>query len=93
MGVEAMLLLLPVIVGAIYGEKNEIIAFLIPITVLGLVYLIFGRKKPEDSMIYGKDGMIIVASAWILWSLFGALPFTISGAIPFYIDAFFEMVS
>ena len=93
MGVEALLLLLPVIVGAIYGEKNEIIAFLIPIVVLVLVYLIFGRKKPEDSMIYGKDGMIIVASAWILWSLFGALPFTISGAIPFYIDAFFETVS
>ena len=93
MGVEALLLLLPVIVGAIYGEKNEIIAFLIPIVVLVLVYLIFGRKKPEDSMIYGKDGMIIVASAWILWSLFGALPFTISGAIPFYVDAFFETVS
>lgn len=93
MGVEALLLLLPVIVGAIYGEKNEIIAFMIPIVVLVLVYLIFGRKKPEDSMIYGKDGMIIVASAWILWSLFGALPFTISGAIPFYVDAFFETVS
>lgn len=37
--------------------------------------------------------MVIVASAWILWSLFGALPFTISGSIPSYLDAFFETVS
>lgn len=93
MGVEAMLLLLPVIVGLIYGETKEITAFFVPIVILVLVYLLLGRKKPENSTIYGKDGMIIVASAWILWSLFGALPFTISGAIPFYIDAFFETVS
>ena len=37
--------------------------------------------------------MVIVASAWILWSLFGALPFTLSGSIPSYLDAFFETVS
>jgi len=72
MGVEAMLLLLPVIVGLIYGEMKEVTAFFIPIAVLVIVYLIFGRKRPEDSTIYGKDGMIIVASAWILWSIFGA---------------------
>ena len=93
MGVEALLLLLPVIVGAIYGEKKELTAFLIPIIILVFLYLVFGLQKPEDSTIYGKDGMIVVASAWILWSIFGALPFTISGAIPFYIDAFFETVS
>ena len=37
--------------------------------------------------------MLIVALVWLLWSLFGALPFTISGSIPSYIDAFFETVS
>ena len=93
MGVEAMLLMLPVIVGVIYGEIEEIKAFFVPIIILGIIFLVLGRKKPEDSTIYGKDGMIIVASAWILWSLFGAMPFTISGAIPAYIDAFFETVS
>ena len=93
MGVEALLLLLPAIVGFIYGENDEIIAFMIPILILTLLFLIFGRKKPEKSTIYGRDGMIVVASAWILWSIFGALPFTISGAIPSYIDALFETVS
>lgn len=93
MGVEALLLLLPVIVGFIYGETQEIIAFFIPIVILTFIYLLFGRKRPENSMIYGKDGMIVVASAWILWSVFGAIPFTISGCIPMYIDALFETVS
>lgn len=37
--------------------------------------------------------MVIVASAWILWSLFGALPFCLSGCIPDFVDAFFETVS
>ncbi len=93
MGVEALLLLLPVIVGAIYGERDEMGAFAVPIIILLVMYLFFGRKKPENDMIYGRDGMVIVASAWILWSVFGALPFTISGAIPEYIDALFETVS
>ena len=44
-------------------------------------------------MIYGKEGMVVVASAWITWSLFGALPFTLSGSIPNFVDAFFETVS
>lgn len=93
LGVEAILLLLPALVGVIYGERKETVSFLIPAAVLVVVYLIFGRKRPENSTIYGKDGMVIVAGAWVLWSLFGALPFTISGSIPFYIDAFFETVS
>ena len=44
-------------------------------------------------MIYTKEGLIIVATAWIFWSLFGALPFFLSGCIPNFIDAFFETVS
>lgn len=93
MGVEALLLLLPAIVAIIYGEKREVIAFLIPIVILAFLFLLLGRKKPEKSTIYGRDGMMIVPSAWLLWSIFGALPFVISGAIPSYIDAFFETVS
>ncbi len=92
LGVEAALMLIPSIVSLIYGEDGWK-AFLITSVILFFVYLIFGRKKPKDSTIYGKDGFIIIASAWVLWSLFGALPFWISGTIPSYVDAFFETVS
>ena len=92
LGVEALLLILPAIVGVIYQEKSAVY-FLPPIILLTLIYLIGGRKKPENSTTYAKEGMVVVALAWILWSLFGALPFFLSGYIPSYLDAFFETVS
>lgn len=92
LGVEAILLLLPALVSLIYREFSGVY-FLIPSGILIVIYLLVGMKKPENRTIYGKEGMVIVASAWILWSLFGALPFTISGSIPSYLDAFFETVS
>lgn len=92
LGVEAALLLVPVLVAVIYQEKCGIV-FLIPIVILCLLFFVAGRKRPEHGQIYGKEGMVIVALAWILWSLFGAMPFTLSGYIPSYVDAFFETVS
>lgn len=92
LGVEALLLLLPAAVGLIYQEESGK-CFLITAAILGVIYLLLGRKKPANSRFYGKDGMIVVASAWVFWSLFGALPFTMSGCIPNYLDAFFEIVS
>lgn len=92
LGVEGAVLLLPALVSLIYQEKSGF-SFLIVSAILGLIFLLFGRKKPECTRIYGKEGFVVVGFAWILWSLFGALPFFISGSIPNYIDAFFETVS
>lgn len=92
MGVEGLLLLLPALVGLIYKEKCAVY-FVITAAVLAVVFLLIGRKKPENTVLYAKDGLMIVSSAWILWSLFGALPFFLSGSIPNYMDAFFETVS
>ena len=92
LGVEAAVLLIPALVSVIYGESGWK-AFLLTSAILAFLYLIFGRRKPKDSTIYGKDGFIIIASAWILWSVFGAIPFWISEVIPSYVDAFFETVS
>lgn len=69
LGVEAVLLMIPVIVAALYQEMSGI-AFLIPAGILLLLFFLAGVKKPEQSHIYGKEGMVIVALAWILWSLF-----------------------
>ena len=92
LGVEGAVLLIPALVSLIYHEKSGF-SFLIVSAVLGGVYLILGRKRPKCTRIYGKESFAIVALAWILWSLFGALPFVISGSIPNYIDALFETVS
>ena len=92
LGVEGAVLLIPAFVAFLYGE-SDVVQFLIVSAVLGVIFLIFGRKKPENKMIYGKEGLVIVGLAWILWSLFGALPFVMTGSIPSYLDAFFETVS
>lgn len=92
LGIEGVILFLPALIGYCYGEEAYL-SFIVPGLVLILIRMIFGRKKPENTKLYGKDGLIIVALSWILWSLAGAMPFYISGSIPHFVDAFFETVS
>ena len=90
---ETLMLALPAVVSLIYGESC-FYAFLIAIgisLVAGGALWLF--SKPKDSVIYAKEGFITVALVWIVLSAIGALPFTLCGAIPNYVDAFFETVS
>lgn len=91
--VESIFLLLPAVVSLIYREKcfwDFIIVSAGAFTVGTLLKFIF---KPQDHTIYAKEGFAIVATAWIYISAVGALPFFLSGEIPFFTDAFFETVS
>lgn len=90
---EAVLLMLPLTVSLIYGEKCVIslaVTAILAVTV-GLAMTLISR--PGYRTIYAKEGFVIVALAWLLMSAIGALPFVISGEIPSFIDAFFETVS
>jgi len=49
--------------------------------------------KPKNETLRARDGFAVVALGWLLVSVFGALPYTIHGAMPNYIDALFETVS
>lgn len=88
---EAALLLVPLLVAVIYGES--VLPFLITIGVLAVIAVPGILQKPKNMKIYAKEGFVTVAASWLLMSAFGALPFVISGAIPNYIDAFFETCS
>ncbi len=91
---EAALLSFPLIVALLYKETAVVTSFLITIAVaLLLGFLLRLVAKPSSKVIYAKEGFVIVAFAWTLMSLIGALPFTITGEIPSYIDAVFETVS
>jgi len=90
---EAALMCLPLLCSVIYWE-GEAVSFIITIAIsfsLGFLLTIFNKAK--DKTIYAKEGFVIVALSWISLSAIGALPFVISGAIPNYVDAFFETVS
>lgn len=88
---EAALLALPLVTALLYGEPAG--PFLIPVLVLVLVGLVLSGRKPQRTALYARDGLAVVALAWIAMSAFGALPFVISGDIPNFVDAFFETVS
>ncbi len=91
--VEAVLLLLPVLVCLIY-RNDCIYSFLITIAVaVGVALPLTFLFKPENKVIYAKEGFVIVALAWIIMSVIGCLPFVISREIPSVTDAFFETVS
>ena len=90
--VEAALMLPSVAVGIIYWE-GATTSFIAPIIALVALGLALGLKKPKNREIYARDGFFIVACAWVLMSVFGALPFYLSGCFNSYVDSFFEVVS
>lgn len=89
---ETMFLSVPLITAAIYSEA-EFWHFLATMAVCAAAGGLLILKKPRDSTLYSREGALIVAFSWIALSIFGALPFYISGAIPSYLDALFETVS
>ena len=83
--VEAALLLPPSIVAVIYGEWSCLFAFVVTAVGLAVLGLVLGlRAVPANTAIYAREGLVIVALAWVLMSVFGALPFIISGDIPIF---------
>ena len=90
--IEAGLLIVPLVVATIYHEPAKVFVSIGATILLGLGFL-GSFQKPKDFHIYAKEGVLIVALCWILWSFFGALPFVFSGQIPNIIDGFFEVSS
>jgi len=94
MVLEGVLMLAPLLVSFLYRESLRAkLAFLLPILALVSAGLALQLLKPKRTVLYQKEGFALVALAWIVMTLFGALPFVISGDIPNYIDAFFEIMS
>ena len=89
--IYAILMLLPVMVGLLYGD--HIHNFLISLGIGGIIGGFLFLQKPSGNELVARDGFVIVGVGWIGISLLGALPFRISGSIPRFVDAFFETVS
>ena len=89
---ECGFMLVPTATALVYRER-EVWAFLVTMLLCGTIGALFVWRKPKDAVLYAREGFVIVSLSWILLSLFGAIPFCISGAIPNYLDALFETVS
>lgn len=89
---EAALMSLSGIVAIIYQEKSGF-AFLITMALCLVIGIPLVLHKPKSNVFFAKEGFISVAMGWIILSITGALPFFISGEIPSYVDALFEVIS
>jgi len=90
--IEAAGMLLSLIVSLIYNEHDKA-AFIASIIITALAGFVMYKIPKRKDTIRIKEGMAIVAVGWVIISIFGSLPFIISGSIPSFTDAFFETVS
>lgn len=90
--IEAACMTPSLVISLAYGQSDSR-AFIAAILILLAAGSVLHRVKPATTDIYTRDGFAIVSLGWISVSFFGALPFIFSGAIPSFIDAFFETVS
>ena len=94
--VEAAFLLPPLALCLWDGDAQDARAFVWAAALcaaVGFALCAVGRRSAKRGEFLARSGFVTVALAWIAISLFGALPFWLSGAIPHFVDALFETVS
>ncbi|ERK60687.1 cation transport protein [Gemella bergeri ATCC 700627] len=90
------LLMLPIFVSLIYKERQSTLLSFLAVAVLCYIFYFvidYFTDGERDRDFYNREGFVIVTLTWIIFSIFGALPFYFSGEIPNYIDSLFETVS
>ena len=90
---EAGLMLMCLLMAS-YFQEDDVMAFLISV----IVTLLFGfvlkyAGGHADNALGRRDAYLVVTLSWTVFSLFGTLPFLISGYITGFTDAFFETMS
>ena len=85
--------MLPSLIVALINHEKAAIAFALTIGIVAVIGAALLRLKTPKTRIFTRDGFAIVSLSWILVTLFGALPFLLSGSIPSFIDALFETAS
>ncbi len=85
-------MLLPVPFSIYYGD-GDIIPILLSAGITAAFGSIFFFLSGTKEEMRPKEGFAVVTFGWIVLSIFGSLPFILSGSIPNYADAFFETIS
>ena len=79
---------------AIFFHEDDQVAFMMSMLVtlgFGFIFLFFGRNA--ENALSRRDAYLLVTSVWVIFSLFGMLPFLIHGSITNFTDAYFETIS
>ncbi|MBQ7209830.1 MAG: TrkH family potassium uptake protein [Paludibacteraceae bacterium] len=91
--IESFFMAVPTLL-ALFRHDYDFSAFLIStcITfVCGLIGVLRGFRA--DERVSEREGYVIVALVWVVFSIFGLLPYYLSGSIDSFTDSFFETMS
>ena len=90
---ESVFLLIPLITAMIFTEWRMALVFLASAAISAALGWLATLRRPENRILYSRDGFALVAISWITLSIFGSLPFLFSGVTTSFVDALFETVS
>ncbi len=91
--VESAFLLLCACVALLYGESDALAFFYTTSITAVAGFMMTHFIKTKDRILAKKDGYFTVTMVWIVFSLFGCLPYIFGQTIPSFADAFFETMS
>lgn len=87
-------MVVPVMIAIYDGQPENAKAYFVTmLTVFAFSALLLFLARGSSNVVYAQEGFAATGLSWILMSFFGALPFCLSGEIPSYVDALFEIVS
>jgi trk system potassium uptake protein TrkH len=90
---EGLFMLISAAVSQIYHEHAATSFFYSALITIVTGVIVFTPLRNEERIYGNKEGYIIVTGTWIIFSLFGTLPFIFSGSLNSFGDAFFESMS
>lgn len=90
---EALFMLIPTF-AAWWYEEADLGAWLVSCGITWITsWWLTGAGRKAERRVGEREGYVIVATVWIVYSLFGMLPFWLSGALPDITDAWYETMA
>jgi trk system potassium uptake protein len=91
--IVGLLMILP-LAWSLYHQWPDFLPFAISASITVVAGLLLWRLMPGgEGNLTRREGLALVVWAWVLVSLFGALPYQLAGTFPSYLDAYFEAMS
>ncbi len=94
--IESVFMLFPLVISLVYGERAVAEAFVKTIVITlasGCIMSFAWRSKYSDHSMRKREGLLLTATVWIVFSIFGMLPLLLTGTLDSVTDAFFETMS
>ena len=90
---EAFFMLVPTFTAWFYHEPDLGAWIVSSVITWFSSWWMLGAGRKAEKRVGEREGYIIVASVWVVYSLFGMLPFWLSGALPNITDAWYETMA